>query len=144
MIRRAGARAPLEVVVVTPRAAPTDGGASQRTLLVHAQPIHLTYLSDVSAYRDSATMNARLSRWEPETMAALPEGIEVLGFMVPGSDELQKHNVAGLREHQMVPWRKHGLMARSEVSPTAAVDKTGYAETGAAYEVLDLHLGRIA
>ena len=95
---------------------------------MHAQPIHLTYLSHISTYRDSATMNARLNRWEPETIVALPEGIEVLDFIVPGSDELQKHNVAGLREHQMVLWSKRGLMARSEVSPTAAVDKTEYAD----------------
>lgn len=109
--------------------------------VVHAQPIHLTYLSHIPAYRDSATMNARLIRWEPETIVALPEGIDVLDFMVPGSDELQQHNVAGLRGHQIVLWSKHGVMARSDVSPTGAVDKIEYAETGARYEVLDLQLG---
>ena len=112
--------------------------------VVHAQPIHLTYLSHIPEYRDTARMNARLIRWEPETIVALPEGIEVLEFMVPGSDELQQHNVAGLREHQIVLWSKHGVMARSDVSPTAAVDKIEYAETGARYEVLDLQLGGLA
>lgn len=109
--------------------------------VVHAQPIHLTYLSHIPTYRDTATMNARLIRWEPETIVALPEGIKVLEFMVPGSDELQRNNVAGLREHQIVLWSKHGVMARSDVSPTGAVDKIEYAETGAKYEVLDLQLG---
>src|SRR5690606_4888288 len=56
--------------------------------VVHAQPPHLTYLSHVRDYRDTTTMNRRLMRWEPETCVALPEGIGVLEFMVPGSDEL--------------------------------------------------------
>lgn len=112
--------------------------------LVHAQPIHLTYLSHIPLYRDTAYMNARLIRWEPETIVALPEGVGVLDFMVPGSSELQHHNVAGLREHQVVVWSKHGVMARSDVSPTSAVDKIEYAETGAKYELLDLRLGGLA
>ncbi len=64
--------------------------------------------------------------------------------MVPGSEELQVHNVAGLRGHQIVLWSKHGVMARSDVSPTGAVDKIEYAETAARYDVMDLHLGQRA
>ena len=112
--------------------------------VVHAQPVHLTYLSHIATYRDTDTMNARLIRWEPETIVALPEGIKVLEFMIPGSEELQIHNVAGLRGHQIVLWSKHGVMARSDVSPTGAVDKIEYAETAARYEVMDLQLGQKA
>lgn len=112
--------------------------------VVHAQPIHLTYLSHLAEYRDTTRMNARLIRWEPETLVALPEGVGVLEFMVPGSEELQQNNVAGLREHQIVLWSKHGVMARSDFSPTAAVDKLEYVETAARYEVLDMSMGRRA
>lgn len=55
--------------------------------VVHAQPPHLTYLSHIPAYRDAAVLNARLLRWEPESVVALPEGVKVLEFMVPGSAE---------------------------------------------------------
>jgi len=109
--------------------------------VVHAQPPHLTYLSHIPAYRSTAAMNARILRWEPESVVALPEGIGVLEFMVPGSDELQAANVAGLREHQIVLWSKHGVMARSDLSVTRAVDRIEYAETGARYEYLDLVAG---
>ena len=95
--------------------------------VVHAQPVHLTYLSHIATYRATDIMNARLIRWEPETIVALPEGIKVLEFMIPGSEELQIHNVAGLRGHRIVLWSKHGVMARSDVSPTGAVDKIEYA-----------------
>jgi len=109
--------------------------------VVHAQPPHLTYLSHVPTYRDTAVMNARILRWEPETVVALSQGIGVLDFMVPGSAELMSANVAGLRDHEIVLWSKHGVMARSDLSVTRAVDRVEYAETGARYEYMDLVAG---
>jgi rhamnulose-1-phosphate aldolase len=47
-------------------------------------------------------------------------------------------NVASLRSHRIVIWSKHGVMARSDVSVTRAVDRIEYAETGAKYEYMDL------
>ncbi len=112
--------------------------------VVHAQPPHLTYLSHIPALRDTTAFNARVLRWEPESIVALPAGIGVLDFMVPGSDELMAANVAGLREHEIVLWSKHGVMARSDDSVTRAVDRIDYAETGARYEYMDLVAGRHA
>jgi rhamnulose-1-phosphate aldolase len=109
--------------------------------VVHAQPPHLTYLSHISTYRKPAILNQRILRWEPETIVALPEGIGVLEFMVPGSDELMAANVAGLQQFQIVLWSKHGVMARSDRSVTRAVDRIEYAETGARYEFMDLMVG---
>jgi rhamnulose-1-phosphate aldolase len=109
--------------------------------IVHAQPPHLTYLSHVPAYRTTEAMNRRILRWEPESIVSLAAGIGVLDFMVPGSDELMAANVAGLREHEIVLWSKHGVMARSDLSVTRAVDRVEYAETGARYEYMDLVAG---
>jgi rhamnulose-1-phosphate aldolase len=109
--------------------------------VVHAQPPHLTYLSHIPAYRSTAALNARILRWEPETIVSLSAGVCVLDFMVPGSDELMAANVAGLRDFDVVLWSKHGVMARSDRSVTRAVDRIEYAETGARYEYLDLVAG---
>ncbi|MFN8472996.1 MAG: class II aldolase/adducin family protein [Anaerolineae bacterium] len=106
--------------------------------LIHAQPPRLTYLSHIPAYRNQAEFNRRLLRWEPETIVNLPEGIGILPFMLPGSAELMAANVAGLREHRIVVWSKHGVMARSDVSVTRAADRIEYAETAAQYEYMDL------
>jgi rhamnulose-1-phosphate aldolase len=50
-------------------------------------------------------------------------------------------NVAGLRKHQIVLWSKHGVMARSDLSVTRAVDRIEYAETAARYEYMSLLAG---
>lgn len=112
--------------------------------VVHAQPMHLTYLSHVPAYRDTAAFNARVLRWEPESIVALSEGIGVLPFLVPGSEAMMEANVEGLREFQIVVWSKHGVMARSDLSVTRATDRIEYAETGARYEYMNLLAGGIA
>jgi rhamnulose-1-phosphate aldolase len=106
--------------------------------IVHAQPPHLTYLSHVPEYRDEAYVNRRLLRWEPETIVNLPAGIGVLPFMLPGSAPLMEANVRSLREHRIVVWAKHGVMARSSISVKRAVDRIEYAETAANYEYMDL------
>jgi rhamnulose-1-phosphate aldolase len=111
--------------------------------LIHAQPPHLTYLSHIPAYRDQATINRRLLRWEPETIINLPAGIGVLPYCLPGSPAMMAANVAGLREYNVVLWSKHGVMARSDMSVTRAADRIEYAETAALYETMDLaHGGR--
>jgi rhamnulose-1-phosphate aldolase len=100
-------------------------------------------LSHIPAYRSDEVFNEKIMRWEPESIVALPQGIGVLDFMVPGSDELMSNNVASLRKHMIVLWSKHGVMARSDVSVTNAVDKIEYAETGAKYEYMNLAIGGI-
>ena len=109
--------------------------------VVHAQPPHLTYLSHVPAYADEGEFSRRVLRWEPETVIALPAGIGVLPFMVPGSGELMAANVESLRRHRIVVWSKHGVMSRSDLSVTRAVDRIEYAEAGARYEYMDLVAG---
>jgi rhamnulose-1-phosphate aldolase len=109
--------------------------------IVHAQPPHLVYLSHLTAYRDETVFNQRLLRWEPETIINLPQGIGVLPFMLPGSARLMDANVERLRNHRIVIWGKHGVMARSNISATRAVDRIEYAETAARYEYMDLVTG---
>jgi rhamnulose-1-phosphate aldolase len=109
--------------------------------VVHAQPPHLTYLSQIPDYRDEAFLNAHLLRWEPETIINLPAGIGALPFMLPGSAPLMQANVMSLRTHRIVVWAKHGVMARSDISVKRAVDRIEYAEAAANYEYMDLLLG---
>jgi rhamnulose-1-phosphate aldolase len=110
--------------------------------LIHAQPPNLVYLSHIPEYRDTALLNRRIMRWEPETIIHLPKGIGVLPYLLPGSPALMEANVAALREHNIVLWSKHGVMARSDMSATRAADRIEYAETAARYECMDLANGR--
>ncbi len=105
--------------------------------VIHAQPPHLVWLSHHPDTLNNKDFNHLVLRWEPETVIQLPAGIEVLKFMVPGSQELMENNVRGLRDHQITLWAKHGIMVRSDISPLAAVDKVEYVETGAMYEYMN-------
>ncbi len=109
--------------------------------VIHAQPMRLTYLSHVSDYQNTRRLNLRLLRWQPELIVQLPEGIAFLPFAVPGSAALMGGTVEALREHRVVVWAKHGVMARSDISVKNAADRIEYAETAAKYEYLDLAAG---
>jgi rhamnulose-1-phosphate aldolase len=111
--------------------------------VIHAQPLHLTYLSHIARYRDEAYLNTHLLRWQPETIVNLPEGVGVLPFLIPGSPELQAATVKSLRNHRVIVWSKHGAMSRSDTSVKRAADRIEYAETSARYEYMNLVNGEM-
>ena len=39
--------------------------------VIHAQPVHLTYLSHIPRYQDEQYLNTHLLRWQPETIINL-------------------------------------------------------------------------
>jgi rhamnulose-1-phosphate aldolase len=115
--------------------------SSNFNAIIHAQPVHLTYLSHIPRYQDEHYLNTPLLRWQPEAIINLPEGIGFIPFQIPGSPELVAANVECLRRVRMAVWAKHGVMARSDISVMRAVDLAEYAETAARYEYLNLAIG---
>ncbi|HSD83813.1 MAG TPA: class II aldolase/adducin family protein, partial [Anaerolineae bacterium] len=111
--------------------------------VLHAQPPHLTYLSHLPDYQDEQYLNRHLLRWQPETILNFPEGMGVLPFMLPGSAQLTVETMLALREHRIVIWSRHGVMARAEDSIFHALDLIEYAETAAHYEYLNLIAGEV-
>lgn len=106
--------------------------------VIHAQPPYLTYLSHIPAYRDELYLNQHILRWEPEAILQLPEGVGHIPFRVPGSPEQMAATSEKIRDHRVIIWGKHGVVARSETSIKRASDLIEYAETGARYEYLNL------
>ena len=83
--------------------------------LVHAQPVHLTFLSHLAAYADIRGLNRRLLRWKPETVITFPEGIGTLPYLPYGSAGLMAATVEGMRAHRAVVWQRHGsIVTRSD------------------------------
>jgi rhamnulose-1-phosphate aldolase len=109
--------------------------------VVHAQPLYLTYLSHLDAYSETFAFNRRLLRWQPETILEFPEGIGVLPFLVPGSQDLAEATVEPLRSHRAAIWRRHGIVCRADAGVRKAGDLVEYAETAAHYEYLNLRAG---
>jgi rhamnulose-1-phosphate aldolase len=111
--------------------------------VIHAQPIYITFLSQIPRYQDTQFFSSHLLRWEPEAIFNFPTGIGFMPFCVPGTPELMQGNIELLRKHNLVVWAKHGVMTFSELSVKRAADRIDYAETGAKYEFLNLSVGEI-
>ena len=109
--------------------------------VLHGQPVHITYLSHLKDYLDETYLNRHLLRWQPETILNMPEGIGVLPFLLPGSAQLVVETKLSMREHRIVIWARHGVMARADNSVIHALDIIEYAETAAHYEHLNLTSG---
>lgn len=122
-----------------------DDQVSRRNLdyhaVLHSQPIHLTFLSHLPRYANEVEFNQRLMRWEPETLAHMPEGIGLVPYTMQGSSEQMEATLRVMRDHRIVIWAKHGVVSRSEVSLRSANDLVEYAETAARYEYMNLQLG---
>jgi rhamnulose-1-phosphate aldolase len=106
--------------------------------VLHAQPVYLTFLSHLGAYQNEQYFNRHLLRWQPETVLNFPVGIGVLPFILPGSAQLTIETMIELREHRIVVWSQHGVIARADDSIFHALDLIEYAETAAHYECLNL------
>jgi rhamnulose-1-phosphate aldolase len=109
--------------------------------VAHAQPRGLVFLSHLPDVTTTAELTARLMRWEPETLMVAPEGVELAGFQVPGSDAQMAATVPALARCRAVVWAKHGVVTRSDVSAADAADLVEYLEAAATYELMNLSLG---
>ncbi len=119
-------------------------GAPKVSAVVHAQPPNLTYLTHVPEYRDQGRFNRQLYRWQPETIAMIPQGIRLLDFETPGTPHQGGLTQDAMVRHKIVIWAKHGVIARSTEGPMEALDLIEYAEAAATYERFDIQAGRPA
>jgi rhamnulose-1-phosphate aldolase len=109
--------------------------------VVHAQPKYTTFLSHIASYQEERYFNTHILRWQPEMIMNMPEGIGVLPFLLPGSRHLMLETMLSMREHKVVIWSQHGIIARADDSLNHALDLVEYIETAAQYEGLNLYTG---
>lgn len=120
----------------------THGGAFHA--IIHAQPVHVTYLTHIPAYHNLAYLNQHLLRWQPELIVNLPQGVALVPFSPPGSLELMQHTLLAMHTHDVAIWQQHGVIARSATSIKRACDLIEYVDTGARYEYMNLAAGERA
>jgi rhamnulose-1-phosphate aldolase len=109
--------------------------------IVHAQPIHLTYLSHLAQYQDTERLNRRLLRGQPETIVEFTEGFALLPWEVPGSPEQMGVTTAALASYRAIVWARHGIVTRADKGAGKAADLVEYAEAAARYEYMNLAAG---
>jgi rhamnulose-1-phosphate aldolase len=83
-----------------------------QTVVVHTHPNEMIALTHAPAYaQDEPALNRLLWAMHPETKVILPEGIGLVPYTLPGSQELADATVAALRGRRVVTWEKHGVVA---------------------------------
>jgi len=79
--------------------------------IVHAHVHELIVLTHIPEMRNEARLNEALMGMHTEIPFFLPEGIGYVPLVTPGSPELADANLRSLKDHMIVVWEKHGVMA---------------------------------
>jgi rhamnulose-1-phosphate aldolase len=87
------------------RAQPT-----KRTVL-HTHPDCLLALTHIGRYASSETLSRLLWSMHPEMKIVMPDGVGLVPYCVPGTDDLAEATVQVLERHRLVLWEKHGCVA---------------------------------
>ncbi len=106
--------------------------------VVHAQPMHLTYLTHMRRYQDGGRLCHAVLRWQSELTVIFPLGFGYVPYYVPNSDELMQATRAVNPAHSLLVWEKHGVISVSDQDIYKAYDLVEYVETGARYEYMNL------
>ncbi len=78
--------------------------------VIHAHPTDLLAFCQLGINDISGT----LYKVHPEAYFHVPDGIEVVDYLVPGSDELAEASVAALESAHIAVWNKHGAISTGE------------------------------
>jgi rhamnulose-1-phosphate aldolase len=93
-------------------------GADRARVVMHC---HATNLIALTYVLDSNTDNVTRALWEGSTecLVIFPEGVGVMKWMVPGTDEIGDATAGMLRQHPLVLWPFHGVFAAGDTLDNA-------------------------
>jgi rhamnulose-1-phosphate aldolase len=79
--------------------------------VVHTHPNELIALTHMAEYADGSAVTSALWAMLPEVKILLPEGVALVPYHRPGSQELAQATVTALARHRVCLWEKHGCLA---------------------------------
>jgi len=85
-------------------------GGTQKAVL-HTHPTELTALTMTPGFSDESRLNKMLLSVQPEAVIANPNGVGLIPFILPGTDQLAEKTIASFLHHSIVLWGKHGCIA---------------------------------
>ena len=85
-----------------------------KKVVLHTHPDHLIALTHVERYASGRALTDLLWSMHPEMKVVVPEGVGLVRYVRPGSEELARATVEELRDHRLVLWEKHGCVAVGE------------------------------
>jgi rhamnulose-1-phosphate aldolase len=120
----------------------TETGNGHRCVL-HTHPVELIAFSHHKDFGTNETLlNNALWSMLPEIRMFIPKGICIAPYEIPGSEALADITIAGLRNHSVVLWSKHGALATGK-DALEAFDYIDVANKGAKIYLKCLQAGFI-
>ncbi|MGD0037420.1 MAG: rhamnulose-1-phosphate aldolase [Bacteroidota bacterium] len=88
-------------------------GGTQKAVL-HTHPDELIALTLIPGFSDESRLNKMLFSVQPETVIANPDGVGLVQYILPGTEQLAEKTVTSFQHHQIIIWGKHGSIAVGE------------------------------
>lgn len=79
-------------------------------VVIHTHALNILALTNAEQF-NSSSLTRLLWETHSECIVVFPEGIEILQWHVPGSDELGKATAEAFRRRRMAVWPLHGIIA---------------------------------
>ena len=83
-------------------------------VILHTHPTHLVALTHVIEHHRKDELNRILWSMHPEMKVFIPDGVAVVPYRLPGSEDIARATVEFLEHHRVVLWEKHGILATGE------------------------------
>ena len=80
-------------------------------VVLHAHPSELIALSLRKDCQDPERLNRLLFSAHPEVGALIPEGVGLVPYLLPGSEELSAETLKAFQNRRIVIWANHGAVA---------------------------------
>lgn len=80
-------------------------------VVLHTHPTELIALTHIDKWLDAKVLTRMLWSMIPECRLVVTKGVGVVPYLEPGTVELARATLAQLKEHDVVIWEKHGLLA---------------------------------
>lgn len=87
---------------------------SKEKVIVHTHANELIALTQLSALKDTTSLNHILWGMHPETMLVVPKGVGFVPYCLPGTESMAEATLKMLQQHDVALWEKHGVVAIGE------------------------------
>ncbi|HRY99655.1 MAG TPA: rhamnulose-1-phosphate aldolase [Bacteroidales bacterium] len=94
----------------------------EQRALVHAHVVPLIQISHHPGADNQEGLNDILLRLHPETLYFLPQGLGLVPFRLPGTEDLAEETARQFQQHDVVLWERHGALACGP-DPVEAFDR---------------------
>ncbi len=85
-------------------------GGMQKTVL-HTHPDELIALTLIPEFCNESILNKMLLSMQPEAVLTNPDGVGLVQYIPPGTENLAEKTVESLQSHPIIIWEKHGCIA---------------------------------